>query len=550
MTSGTHRRSRHRFALVRAAIELALVLALLSAGRAGAGGGITFKPVAPARTAAPGDYASEVRGYYWDFSNPSRYNVENTRRDFSKSALRRGWFTGTMGRADAKIWLQRFNLPQSVVLPSEGWAKPIDTSMYRYFTTRMCFSKDTAIFVYWFKEVTEFGGAGFVNVHQGCGIYTLDLVEDRNPGGGPLAWNAGPVQTIAIRAGTETGIQVAIDYVVLSPAPPDSPTPVVASWQPGAGKFDLYLDAAGRRDHLTLLAEGVSARAGRYELAGGLLAPGRYQFIARRPGGDSASKPFSVNAPPRVNLIAPSFTSGPDYAALNGGAWNMSKTTDISRADNVANVTWAGGVYCATNTNNDPALYLRVPTPIDPSEFFYATFRMKILGSRDLLRGSVARYLWHNGTTFGTTQDIVDYEGWQIVSLDLREALLETGQNTWLAGNKQWFRLDPHEFPETYARRFCVDYVRLNGISTATSRYMIRYAGSDPDGKAPEVSFFFTKTRGATTGGNPITCLPSAAGRCKWNVSQVAPGNYYVYAVAKDSKNTTVTPSDVPVGVR
>jgi hypothetical protein len=134
------------------------------------------------------------------------------------------------------------------------------------------------------------------------------------------------------------------------------------------------------------------------------------------------------------------------------------------------------------------------------------------------------------------------------VSVDLREALLTPGSNAWAAGSKVWFRLDPHEFHEK--RRFCLDYVRLTGDDRAGGQYVISHRLSDPGPGKPAVSFFYTKTPGATAGGTPIACQGSTAGgACRWNTRNVAKGLYYIYARATDGRNTTFTPSDTGVTI-
>jgi hypothetical protein len=530
-----------------AVFAVSLIASLTSgrpADRAVAAAPVTFTSVTPARVAAPTDFASDVRGYYWDFSNRASIDLEATRADYTGSAVSGGWFTGTTARVDPKLWLERLTQPGP--LP----AALLNSARYRYLTLRMCSDVATLVFVHWFKTPTEFGGAGFKPAIAGCGVYTFDLVADRNPGGGPVTWKSAPMQRIAIRTGTAVGVAVSVDYVLLTPRPPTAHPAVTAEWTPAAGTFDLYFDSDPAGTNATLIATDVAASTGSFEWRP-VLAPGEYHFIAKSGSDESVSDAFEVNSPPRVRVTTPSYKSGPDYAKTFGNdPWDMKTAADIPRADNVKNVKVSGGIYCATNTSNDPALYFRVPDPIDPQRFFYASYRLRILGPFDFAAGSIARYLFSNAGDIGVTRPIIVYEGWQTIDVDLRQAALDGEATDWLDGDKVWLRFDPHQFATP--RRFCIDSVRLTGDTVARkATFKLIAPARDADGDDVQLAYFYTKTAGATKGGKAIKCEPPVmAGRCTWNVDAVTNGRYYIYVRAKDGLNTTFTASQSAVHVQ
>jgi hypothetical protein len=62
------------------------------------------------------------------------------------------------------------------------------------------------------------------------------------------------------------------------------------------------------------------------------------------------------------------------------------------------------------------------------------------------------------------------------------------------------------------------------------------------------MSYFYSPTKGATSGGTAITCVPPvAAGTCTWDTRNVPAGRYFVYVRARDALNTTLVPSDTAV---
>ena len=208
---------------------------------------------------------------------------------------------------------------------------------------------------------------------------------------------------------------------------------------------------------------------------------------------------------------------------------------------------------------------------------------MLVSGEQDIGLGSVTRLFW--GTTpdsssITTTKDIVIYENWQTVTVDLRTALLE-GQNpgTWQNGIQKYsLRLDPFEFPATSPRTFYLDDIKLTGNSRANSTFNIAYNASDPDGAELRVRFFYSSSP-IGTNASPLTCtvvttpaptfgphtvyLPlvlnnanlgdiltiGSSQLCTWNVSQVPAGTYYIIIEGFDGIDTVTKVSAAPVEI-
>ena len=280
---------------------------------------------------------------------------------------------------------------------------------------------------------------------------------------------------------------------------------------------------------------------------------------------------------PRLNITAPSFISGPDYATTElGNPWDMNDVSDVKTLTNIKDVSFDNGILRGTNTNGDPSVSLRLNGSINTAKYKYVTYRMSLDGTIDTNLGSVARVIWWSDIPERSTvsRDIVIYEGYRTVSFDLNTIRNETGSGAgipWSQSAPIVFRLDPHEF--TTPRPFNLDYVMLTGDSTANSAYDIRYTLNDADGGTPSTQFFYDTDRNPG-GGTPISCgaaqsqaaagnrayLPLVVGpgappvvpngaSCRWNTANVPNGSYYIYGVANDGSDTVTRYSETPVVV-
>ena len=409
---------------------------------------ITWSAVTPIRVGASADYATDERGSGWEFNGTELYAEELTRTSFTNGGgVQDGNFVGTTNTGDPKIWLQDMNIPRTVPVSNEGSFNPIDTSRYRYLTYRMYASAPSSSIVYYHKDKSfapnTFGATTFTTVFQGWHTYTFDMATQRLPEAGGLAWTDGLVQSIALKPATSAGVLIKLDYMRLSPTPPRAGAVVTATWTPV--RSSLTCTSIPRRVGPTPRSLCVALRKS-WAVCLDHAKPGTGNVLSDRPftsGQRPKREPaILVNAPPSVRILSPSYTSGPDYAAsVAGNAWDMASSADISVQFNVTDGRFGNGIFTGRNTNGDPGLVLNVPTPIDPTRFYYLTYRMRLQGQQDIFRGSIARILWWDGAniaaTATATRDIVVYEGWRTVSIDLRSVLLEAdAHSVWLSGTK------------------------------------------------------------------------------------------------------------------
>jgi hypothetical protein len=287
-----------------------------------------------------------------------------------------------------------------------------------------------------------------------------------------------------------------------------------------------------------------------------------------------------VNSTPQLQITAPSFISGPDYAStIVGNPWDMSDPGDLSSTPNITGGTFTNGIFRGTNVggNDDPAMNLRVTTPIDTSRFKYATYRMQVDTMDDPFRAPVARWLWWDTRpeTASPTDDIVVYEGFRTVSYDLSTIIVDKdvpNAPKWTSLRPNFFRLDPHEYGDPMS--FQLDYAMLTANDRANQSFNIRYNASDADGGNQNIQFFFDADAQGYNGA-PITCstvtpvpapgnfkvymplqtfgapppVQPTGASCTWNTASVPNGTYYVYGVINDGTDTLRVYSQTPVEI-
>jgi len=526
------------------------------------------------------DYAYSQRGYFWDFSDVSHYASELTTQDFAHTnSLIDGMFTGTLNRGDERVTLLTPPILDTNLTQYEGAYHPIDSTTYRYITVRICVNQAVNhSYMYYFTEQpftpSNFGLIGPKYLNVGCSIVTYDMFWQN---GGSLSWNTQRIMGLGLRAGHLPGTQIKVDFVRLSKTA-DSGKTMRITWPSGSSPVDLFFDTNYNGQYITPITNILSSSS--YDWVVPNLVPGTYYIFSRTNGGALTRGPlFTVNTPPTISIQSPGHTSGNDFATTElNDPWDMSNPQDIAQYGNIANSSFASGAFVGTNTNSDPWINLNLKTSlINPSKYYYLTYRMRVSGEQDIGLGSVTRLFWTtspNQVLITTTKDIVIYENWQTVTVDLRTAsLVDPSLGTWQNGLQKYsLRLDPFEFPATSPRTFYLDDIKLTGNSSSNSSFNIAYNASDPDGAVLRVRFFYSSSPDGTNA-IPLTCaivtaqpptlcphiiyLPlvlkdsnfGSSQLCNWDVSQVPAGTYYIIVEGFDGIDTVTRVSAAPVEI-
>jgi hypothetical protein len=144
----------------------------------------------------------------------------------------------------------------------------------------------------------------------------------------------------------------------------------------------------------------------------------------------------------------------------------MSNSQDIEQMVSVTSANYQGGVLTITAENSDPRLFLNLNNhKINASQYYYASFRFRILGKHEAGSGWIQRWVWWYGGGPGvdsvTTQDMQLYEDWYVYTLDLRSAPTENCSNNCWSGMPHVLRFDPFETPKP--TEIQIDYFLLTG---------------------------------------------------------------------------------------
>ena len=545
-------------------------------------------PAAGTVLVAGPDFATDVLGDAWDFSN-----IEDISRDPEQ---RRGWTGGPIngltvnGRVGGTTDFVFGNQAGSsitilerayytLINPGRNGARfPIPTGTYTKIAFKMGSQRsDQFPRVYWFQN--DLGnpageGAGWAGVSPapaaGDTISVLDLTSA--PGGGN-PWTSANARGLTLYPNNSAvGYGVNYDWVRLTTGDSNGAAArVTISWTGGSGNSTVQVfDSAGAP-----LTVAASTSATSLSWNYGVLPPGTYTLRVTR-NSVFVDRTFRINSPPTLQVTDPDETGGEDFAtAVLGNAWDMNDGADVHLevpGNHLINPSFSGGMFHAASDGvavgyagsipiGDPIVYfLANNSVINTSKYRYLTYRLQVDRAHSLERGSVARVFW--GSTPGaaynvtTTKDILVWDGMNSYTFDLGGLTatttggLEPGNATpWGNASVRYLRIDPHEFGEVIP--FHYDFVKLAAMDeTSNGSFTIRWNGADADQDPVVVSLYYDNDLSASNGMTQIVSnVPLANGQYTWNTQGVPAGVYYIYALASDGRDATGRYSTGPLRV-
>jgi len=500
--------------------------------------------------------------------------------------------------SDMNVYILDSHYPGALPRGKDGTVYPITADKYTVLVLRMCLGPNVEAqrngIIYWSKN-TIYGGVSWSNpfdVFDGWYFYMIDIPALGKLGGAD-AWS-GLVDSLRIDPIYRKDKDIKIDWIRL--VQKDTALERTITWTGNTGNVDIYLDnnASSTDGTLGLLAKNVSGTS--HKFLAGALAAGDY-YIAVVPAGTSpavgapAYSPgyFHVNDVPIVQFTKPSEEgSTEDFASMTfSDPWDMANADDVELTVNVANPRLTTLTYEDPNGNTyaDRSVYLATSTPAvaplvgDPHLFLLHWVRpdgfplrgkyrpinadryhnfvgtVGIAGDWNVLDGSIARVIWKNRDEAleNVSADIivrhlnknsVDYGPWIMnkIVFDLKmPGVLESdgGGSPSRSGWTGWldaFRFDPHEFSSP--REFFIDDIKLTADWTADLEFTVNWSVADADG-SPTVSLYYDTD---STGYNGTLIAANLAasggsGSYSWNVSGLAEGKYWLYAVVSDGIN-------------
>ncbi|MBI3987896.1 MAG: VCBS repeat-containing protein [Lentisphaerae bacterium] len=549
---------------------------------------------------------------------------------FTEPTATNGIWTGVAFANMAQIFplFRGYSIPTHRIYDSRydngipyGTLNPITASRYTRLSMRSTLEQAdrTGFYVYWYKTIdaveanyvgfTEVDNAGLAWVKHPSGyrVYDIDLTgasylnELRNePGAGYAVagleqsgtWDSTVYGLFVVPSASDSSFTTSVDWMRVYD--PSSSPVLTINWNASVTSADpsyfvqLYINTAnsGEGD----LFQSSVKNDGVYAFYTGALPPGDYYFYVKlmhsegTTQSEAARSAYSgrvrIGASPTVRVLAPTYTSGVDYATtVLGNPWDMAATNDLYIYEQISNLQSQNGALVGTtdwplpgNPESDDNIWLNTKlggefAPIDTTEYRYLRFRMLVdltgyTNINDMVnRGWVTRFMWAKSdlNTDGTySQAIPLLEDWHWYTVDLWDTnFMEnsrdgytTPQAGWAnIGTAKYFRMDPLEtaVPTTFA----IDEVQLVSMARPTNnRFTLSWAINDADSTNLTVWLFYgTFASGQDRVTNLLAIVTNSPGTnsYSWDTSAFQSGEYYVRVAVSDGTSMAIDLSDVPI---
>ncbi len=555
-TSALSRRARRTTAAL-ASIALTVGVAI-SASPSYAAAGVTMDPLTVSTISEAPDYSTTVFSDAWDYSN-----VEDMRL-YGAGQITGGRLMFQAGDGFPANLVPY--VPGAHPIGRDGPANPIDGRKYTHMAMRLYSSNKGSAAVLWstcdWKNTSCRGSKNFP-VQQGWSTIKI-----------PMHLSANWTRVIALKL-LPTNVaktRIQLDWARLyEPAAgvditwsDDSPgRAATVFWDSDDDLSNNTADNPGWGE-VEKLRASQAANTTTFDAAA--FPPGDYRFYVSTADGESAyTTPLTVVARPRPVILAPSSTSGAEYAAtVRRDAWDMSQPSDGT--PQFATTSFRGGVLNGRNLggNRDPAVTLTVPKPINGSQFHYAHFRMWVEGPFSLGfepgGGSMARITWKvaGSEVWQNTNDMVVFPGWNEIVIDLATSpatkIVEPeqgGKIGWAGKQIVTLRFDPNE--DIGRKNWRIDFVRLTETPTARGAYDIVL--QDEAAQVDSVVEIYADTKFGTYAGTQIaTATPVASGggttTYHWDPpTSLRPGTYWIWVKVSNAVGSTRRYSSAPVKI-
>ncbi len=457
----------------------------------------------PPALSTSGDYATDVFGDPWDFSNDADIPpipLIGSENSFGISRSAAGILTvATVQNTTIKLvrtW--------GVELPwgRDGLLHPVDANRYTRLSFAMCMDQRRNMGVHFW---TDSGEEGLIPMYPtaGCGQYTVDLTDRSN-------------------------------YPFLG---------FQATW-------------AGKVTRLELLAGGAFT-------PGNPIINVSFDWV-RLHRADVAATPPAGLALPRV--LTPSEEGGADYATDNGNPFDFAGPDDVATMGDMINVGFGGDGMTGTTNHNDSFVELPMRTPFNPDRYHRATVDVCFDGGMSFEHtpggGMNARFAWlpTDGPAWSETQDIIIYPGCNKMTVDLstNPAVAVNDENTvyklgWRGQSFEQMRFDLNEDPGL--RNFRLRSIKFADEAAFATSFPITF--TDAAATAGTVAdIYVTTDPGAYNGTKVATGLAVTAGvnTFTWNGNDasgaVLPnGTYWVWMSMRNAAGIASAYSTGPVRI-
>jgi hypothetical protein len=462
------------------------------------------------------DYFSRVWGNPRDMEDThDLYLLSSTcsgklRANWSSTSFADGVWSGVTGNVGGTRIVAVLNpgWVSSLDLGEDGQLRPIDTQHYTQLTFRMRVANGAGASrprIEWANGPIGATGARGIKGFwiEGDGqwhVYSVNLGTDPNWTSGPVSWLWFQLEDLRV------GYRVDIDWVRLTPRQTRQ-----VRWQGDAlsGSARVYLGPdAGRPERYgdLVLYERFDVPESIHASARSLTVPaslpgGQYYARVEAAGTGANSSDFWRFTPlPIAEIVAPSYTSGEDWATANlGNAWDMEGLVDISvdatEMDAIRSIKVSDGVLIVVS-KDDGMADCGVPWPhrplglnlggkrIDQNKYKYFSYRYRVEEAPDQGAGGESRIRWQaqhlSHWPTGRTDDISLHDNdWFTYSVDLASLTPEEGGG--LEGEKgEWkdipadvLQIMLHESHRQWTSH--LDWVKLTAENEARGSYVVRW---------------------------------------------------------------------------
>ncbi|MFN7974293.1 MAG: Ig-like domain-containing protein [Acidobacteriota bacterium] len=326
---------------------------------------VVTSPTGTERVGTGGDFATDILGNPWDFSDAadgSPYIL-----GWQSYSIAGGFFSGlttaTSGAVSSIVMQYQGEMQTNHVRP-EGVFYPIDATKYTRLSIRMYTDKPGYMRLLYYRQpgwIVDTAASNYVTLITGWNVYDIDL----NALGGYCAgascsipgWG-GTVLGFGIEPNTANSANVQIDWVRLRAGDTGAtqfPIAWTANDPTGSAVVDLFADddANASNGFIDTIASGVDASQGGYSW----------------PVNRIASNPYYVYA-----VIGTSYAGN----ALQD-EWDMSQPSDVTWV-NWTSASVSGGVFTGVSQSGAAAIFPRLPVnhPVNTSAYHYLHVRMNV----------------------------------------------------------------------------------------------------------------------------------------------------------------------------
>ncbi len=268
---------------------------------------------------------------------------------------------------------------------------------------------------------------------------------------------------------------------------------------------------------------------------------------------------------PVARTLTPNGDGGADYATDNGNPWDFTGPNDVVALNDIVNASYASRQLTGTIHGNDSYVELPLPTPFNPDRYHRFTAQLCFDGQMSFADapggGMEVRVVWFGDAgTWTESQTIVPTPGCNHINIDLATdpAAAVNDENTVLKNGWRGQRITRLrvDLSEDYGpRHFSLSNVRFADDAAVSTSYPIQY--QDAAGAGGSADIYATTNASAFDGvqiGKGLPVDGADVNTFDWNGTDVngavmGNGSYWIYTVIHNGAGVATGYSSAPVRI-